>query len=341
MAKKKRRSAPGTLILPFEKQLVELQELIDTAATDEERSALETKLAVEQEAVLANISAWERVQLARHPQRPRMRDFTSRVLEDFVELHGDKAIGDDPAMVCGIGRFRGETIFVAGQQKGVTTDEKVQCNFGMAHPEGYRKALRIFKLAERFGCPIVTFVDTPAAHPGIEAEQHGQGLAIAQNLLACTAIKTPIMAVILGEGGSGGALGIAVADHVAMFAQAIYVICPPERCAEILWRDVDKKELAASAMRVSATDLKELGVVDAILPEPGGGAHRNPDGAANALSEEIAFFLDECRKGAWTVEKRQKKFQRMGQWIEAGELAGPNVSEAVARPVAEAVSEGD
>jgi len=305
------------LILPFEKRLIELETALGKVTDNEERTALEAELAAERDAVYAAITPWQRVQLARHPQRPRMLDFVGRVFEDFVELHGDRTLGDDAAMVCGLARFRGQTVFVAGQQKGVTTDEKVMRNFGMAHPSGYRKALRMFRLAERLGHPIVTFVDTPAAHPGIEAEQTGQGFAIAQNLLALSGIQAPIFSVVLSEGGSGGALGIAVADHIAMFEHAVYMICPPERCAEILWRDVEKKELAAAALRVTADDLKSLGVVDEILPEPGGGAHRDPDGAAAVLSDALATFLVQSASGAFSTEKRQERFQRMGVWDEA------------------------
>jgi len=198
----------------------------------------------------------------------------------------------------------------------VDTDEKVKCNFGMAHPEGYRKALRTFKMAERLGYPVVTFVDTPAAHPGLEAEQHGQGFAIANNLMEIFSINTPILSIVLGEGGSGGALAIAVADRIAMFEYAVYVICPPERCAEILWRDVEKKELAASALRVSAADLKELGVIDAVLREPNGGAHRDLEAACRSINAEIEEFLVQADAGAWTLAKRQERFQRMGQWLE-------------------------
>lgn len=303
-------------LLPFENTICELQDLADKAGSEEERQRYMALAAEERTRVYANLTAWERVQLARHPKRPRMLDYTSRILDDFVELHGDRAIGDDPSMVCGIASFHGQTIFITGQQKGVTTEEKVCRNFGMAHPWGYRKALRIYHLAERLGFPVVSFVDTPAAHPGIEAEQRGQGLAIATNLLELMGLKVPLLSVILSEGGSGGALGIAVADWVAMFEYAVYMICPPERCAEILWRDVDKKEMAAAALRVSAADLKELGVVDAILPEPNGGAHYDPVTASAALSDEIDRFLAACRKGEWSPEKRQAKFRRMGRWLE-------------------------
>lgn len=295
---------------------MELEQQIREAEPGEERQGLELQLQSERDTVYPNLSAWERVQLARHAARPRMLDYTSSILEDFVELHGDRAIGDDFAMVTGIGRFQGETVMVVGQQKGVSTEEKVERNFGMAHPSGYRKAMRIYSLAERMQLPVISFVDTPAAHPGVEAEQRGQGPAIAQAILHSLRLKTPILAVVIGEGGSGGALAIAVGDSIAMFEHAFYVICPPERCAEILWRDPEKKELAASALKVTAKDLKSLGVIDTILPEPGGGAHRNPDGAAQALSEEIERFLAAAKDGEWTPERRQGKFRSMGVWYE-------------------------
>lgn len=313
---KKRSQGNSEQILPFEKPLFELREIIEATESPEERAKVEQQLRDREKAVFGGITAWERVQLARHPLRPRMLDYTSRILDDFIELHGDRNSGDDPAMICGIGRFNGQTIFVIGQQKGVSTDEKVRCNFGMAHPEGYRKSLRIMKLAERLGYPVVSFVDTPAAHPGIEAEQRGQGPAIANNLLECSRLNTPMLSVILSEGGSGGALAIAMGDEVLMFEHAVYMICPPERCAEILWRDAEKKELAASALRVSAADLKELGVIDRILPEPEGGAHRNPEGAAAVLSDAIGLFLERAAQGAYTLAARQQKFEAMGVWDE-------------------------
>jgi acetyl-CoA carboxylase carboxyl transferase subunit alpha len=220
-----------------------------------------------------------------------------------------------------------KTLVVVGQQKGASTEERVERNFGMAHPNGYRKAMRLMDFAERFKFPIVTFVDTPAAHPGVEAEQCGQGPAIAQSILKCLNLRTPILSVVIGEGGSGGALAIAVADHVAMFEHAIYVICPPERCAEILWRDVEQKELAASALRLTAPELHSLGVIDKVLPEPRGGAHRSPDAAAQVLSEEIADYLDACQNGRWSLEKRRNKYRSMGTWLEAA----PHVEEEPTR----------
>jgi len=313
--KRRRRLSRKTgASLPFEQELDDLERRLGQASSEEERASLREELSRARVAVFDQLTAWQRVQLARHPARPRMLDFTGRILEDLMELHGDRAVGDDPAMVTGIGRFRGQTLVIVGQQKGVSTEEKVQRNFGMAHPEGYRKALRMFRLAERLHLPIVTFIDTPAAHPGIEAEERGQGPAIARNLLHSFELRAPMLSVVLSEGGSGGALAIAVADWVAMFEYAVYVICPPERCAEILWRDVEKKELAAEAMRVSAWDLKDLGLVDAVVHEPPGGAHRDADGAAEALAEEIDRFLVRWRSGQWTLERRREKFARMGAW---------------------------
>lgn len=303
--------------MPFEKRIQEIEAALAKAATDDERTRLGQQLQHELRYAVENLSPWERVEFARHGQRPRMLDFTACLLEDFIELHGDRATGDDPAMVGGIGRFRGETVVVIGQQKGVSTEEKVRRNWGMPHPEGYRKALRLYKLAERLQLPVLTFVDTPAAHPGIEAEERGQGFAISQNLLELAGLKTPVFSVVLSEGGSGGALAIAVADHIAMFEHAVYMICPPERCAEILWRDVNKKDQAAAALRVTAKDLLALGVIDEILPEPDGGAQRDGAAAAEVLAESVAHFLDRCRAGGWSPEQRQEKFARMGAWLDA------------------------
>jgi acetyl-CoA carboxylase carboxyl transferase subunit alpha len=310
------RGAARETILPFEQQLCALEAQLAQAATDEERESLEQAVAEERERVYSNLTPWQRVLLARHLSRPRMLDYTTRILDDFIELHGDRAIGDDPAMIGGIARFRDRSLVVVGQQKGASTEERSQRNFGMAHPEGYRKALRLFKLAERLGIPILTLVDTSGAHPGIEAEAHGQGPCIAQNLLEMSRLKVPIMAAVLAEGGSGGALGIAVADWVAMFENAVYNVCAPERCAEILWRDIEQKEVAAGALKASAQDLYELGVVDVILPEPGGGAHRDPDGAAQVLAEEVARFLAQCDANEWSAQRRQEKFRQMGGWEE-------------------------
>jgi len=301
-------------VLPFERPLAELHGQIVEADSAAERETLEKYLAEERARIFAELTPWARVQLARHPLRPRMLNYVEVVLDDLVELHGDRLNGDDPAVIGGIGRFQGETVMVVGQEKGVTTEQRVSRNFGLAHPEGYRKALRLFKMAERLGLPVITFVDTQAAHPGIEAEEGGQGPAIAENLLAMAKLESPIFSVVIGEGGSGGALGIAMGDYVCMMENAIYVVCPPERCAEILWRDGERKELAASAMRITAHDLKELGVIDEIIFEPNGGAHRDSAGAMANLSDAIERFLHGCKAGEWTPAKRQAKFQRIGVW---------------------------
>lgn len=261
-----------------------------------------------------NNDAWQRVERARHISRPRMMYFVERLFDDFIELHGDRCSGDDPAVVGGIGRFSGDTVIVIGHQKGVSTEEKVKRNFGMAHPEGYRKALRLMKMAERFGYPVLTFVDTPAAYPGIEAEERGQGSAIAQNLLEIFRVDTSIFTVVLSEGGSGGALGIAVADYIVMFEHAVYMICPPERCAEILWRNEEKKYLAAEALKVSASDLLAAGLIDKILPEPEGGGHLSPDDMVMPLADEIRYFLQGHREHRWSPAGRQKRFRNMGAW---------------------------
>lgn len=301
-------------VLPFEKRIVELEAKLEQAETDEERHDIERELQVEREKVFTQLTPWQRVELARHAQRPKMLDYVSRIFEDFVELHGDRVSGEDTATVGGIARFRGQTVVLTGHQKGTTTDERIRRNYGMAFPAGYRKALRLFEMAERLHIPVVTIVDTQGAHPHPDAEQRGQGPAIARNLLYLMGINTPVFSVVIGEGGSGGALGIAVGDWVCMFEHAIYMVCAPERCAEILWRDSAKKDIAASALRITAQDLKEFGVIDAVLAEPGGGAHRNPDGAASVLAEEIDQFLVSAREGKWSAARRQEKFRRMGVW---------------------------
>ena len=316
MATAPKREAVAPSPLHFEKRLVELEGLLAKAKTDAERETLAAELEREKERISAGLTPWQRVELARHAQRPKMLDYASRVFEDFIELHGDRCSGEDTAMVGGIARFKGQTVIVVGTQKGTTTEDKIFRKFGMSHPQGYRKAQRLFEMAERLHLPIVTLVDTPAAHPDPEAEENGQGPAIAESLLCLMRVKTPVFSAVLGEGGSGGALGIAIGDWVAMFEHAIYVICPPERCAEILWRDATKKELAAAALKITAHDLKSLGAIDTVIPEPQGGAHRNPDAAAQALSKEIETFLAAAKAGEWTPERRQQKFRRIGVWRE-------------------------
>ncbi|MBI1318234.1 MAG: acetyl-CoA carboxylase carboxyltransferase subunit alpha [Candidatus Hydrogenedens sp.] len=307
--------------MPFEKRLIELEKSLSHVENEADRDRLNKELAAERERVFSELSAWDRVQLARHSLRPRMLDYTARLFLDFFELHGDRSFGDDPAVVCGLAQFKGRTVFVVGQQKGVKTEEKVKRNFGMAHPEGYRKAMRAVRMAERLGYPIITFVDTPAAHPGLEAEERGQGPVIAETLRTFMSLKVPVLSLVLSEGGSGGALAIAAADRVAMAENAIYLICPPERCAEILWRDAERKAEAANALRVTATDLLEFGVIDNILGEGALGAHRDPQPVIDAARAEIERFLEDAETGIFTPEHRRAKFRRMGQWAEAAPVA--------------------
>src|SRR5919112_5414303 len=225
------------------------------------------------------MGAWQKTELARNPQRPYTLDYIDRIFTDFTELHGDRGFADDAAIVCGMARFHGEDVLVLGQQKGRDTKQKVYRNFGMPSPEGYRKAIRLMQFAEKFGRPIFTFVDTPGAYPGLGAEERGQGEAIARNLLEMSRLRVPIITTVTGEGGSGGALAIAVADEVLMMENSVYSVISPEGCASIMWRDATKREIAAQALKITARDMLELKLVDDIVPEPDGGAHNNHERA--------------------------------------------------------------
>jgi acetyl-CoA carboxylase carboxyl transferase subunit alpha len=262
----------------------------------------------------------QRVQLARHQERPFTLDYVRLLFEDWVELSGDRKFRDDPAIVAGWARFQGHSIMVIGQQKGRDMKENLHRNFGSPHPEGYRKAERLMRLAAKFGRPVVTFVDTQGAYPGIGAEERGQAEAIARNLFVMAGLPVPIVATIIGEGGSGGALGIAVADRVLMLENAIYSVISPEGCAAILWRSRDRAEDAARALRVTAPDLAEFGVIDEIVPEPAGGAHVDPEVAAVALGEALGRHLDELAglESDELVRQRREKFYAMGRWEETG-----------------------
>ncbi|MBA4119436.1 MAG: acetyl-CoA carboxylase carboxyl transferase subunit alpha [Isosphaera sp.] len=268
----------------------------------------------------ARLSPWETVRVARHPKRPQTRDYIDRVCTDFAELHGDRRFGDDPAMVTGFARVGGHKVMVVGHQKGRTTQEKVACHFGCAHPEGYRKALAKMKLAEKYRVPVVTFVDTPGAYPGIGAEQRGQAEAIAVNLREMSALRTPVLSVIIGEGGSGGALGIAVADRVAMLQHAWYSVISPEGCAAILWKHSNEQtnNAAAQALRLTAQDNLRLGIVDEVLPEPLGGAHRDPTAAAAAIQRWILATLPALKAAdpEALLAARYDRFRAMGRYIE-------------------------
>jgi len=266
---------------------------------------------------LSHREAWVKTELARHPQRPYFLDYVEKIFTDFSEIHGDRRFADDPAMICGMARFHGEEVLLVGTQKGRDTKQKVYRNFGLPNPEGYRKALRAMHIAEKFSRPIFTFVDVTGANPGLGAEERGQAEAIALNLREMARLHVPIITFITGEGGSGGALAIAVSDRVLMMENAIYSVISPEGCASIMWRDASKKELAAEALRITATDLQELGCIDAIVSEPPGGAHSDPDGAAKLVDEALQSNLAELK--AFSVQdlvaSRYDKFRKMAQFF--------------------------
>src|SRR6201993_2761915 len=265
----------------------------------------------------ASYGAWEKTELARHPQRPYTLDYVERIFTDWSEIHGDRGFADDPAIVAGMARFHGDEVVVIGQQKARDAKQRVYRNFGMPHPEGYRKALRAMRIAEKFGRPIFTFVDTDGAYPGLHAEERGQGEAIARNLLEMARLEVPILTTVIGVGGSGGALAIAVADRVLMMENSVYSVISPEGCASIMWRDPSKKELAAEAMRITADDLSELGCIDDIVPEPEGGAHRDHEAAANLLDASLQKHFAELKKipPAELVASRYNKFRTIAQFF--------------------------
>ncbi len=312
--------------LDFEQPLLELETRIAALQSEEnlpktrdEIAKLEERLARLRQKTYAGLSAWQRTQLARHPKRPHTLDFLKLLLEDFIELHGDRFYGDDAAVVGGLARFEGQGIVVIGHQKGRDTREKIARNFGMPHPEGYRKALRLMHLAQKFAKPVITFIDTPGAYPGLGAEERGQAEAIARNLREMAALRTPILSVVTGEGGSGGALAIGMGNRVLMLEYAIYSVISPEGCAAILWGDAAKAPEAAESMRITAPDLLRLRVIDAIVPEPVGGAHRDWDGAAGHLREALREHLQPLAAMSPDdlVAHRYEKFRRIGAFEEA------------------------
>ena len=271
-----------------------------------------------------NLSAWETVQVARHPQRPLFKDYVEMICREFRELHGDRHFGDDQAIRCGLARLGGHKVMLIGHHKGRDTKERVQCYFGLAHPEGYRKALRCMKLAEKFGLPVVTLIDTPGAYPGIGAEERGQAESIARNLMEMSRLRTPIVTVILGEGGSGGALGIAVSDRVAMMQYAWYSVISPEACSAILFKGNEGASQLADSLKLTSKHLLKLGVIDAVVPEPLGGAHRDPHSAAHALEQYIVKSLRDLKrcKTENLLERRYEKFRNLGQYVESSQRAG-------------------
>ena len=265
----------------------------------------------------SQLDAWQRTELARHPQRPYLLDYIERIFTDWSEIHGDRSFADDASIICGMARFHGEDVLVLGHQKARDTKQKVYRNFGMPNPEGYRKALRAMQFANKFGRPIFTFVDTPGAYPGIGAEERGQGEAIARNLLEMSRLRVPIITTITGEGGSGGALAIAIADRVLMMENSVYSVISPEGCASIMWRDPSKRDVAAQAMRITAKDLVEMNCVDGVVQEPEGGAHRDHEAATALLSTALLAHLAELKALPLEqmLEQRYQKFRTIGQFF--------------------------
>lgn len=303
-------------ILELERKIEELKKFTSSEKIDlsSEIKKLEDKLEKVKKEVFESLTPWQRVQIARHPKRPYTLDYTSLIMTDFVELHGDRAFADDKAIICGFGKVDGEKVIVIGHQKGRDTKENLMRNFGSAHPEGYRKAMRIMKLGEKFGRPIIIFIDTPGAYPGIGAEERGQAEAIAHNLMGMSKLKVPIIIFIIGEGGSGGALGIGVGDKICVLENAYYSVISPEGCAAILWKDRTKAPDAAKALKLTAQDLLNLGLIDEIIEEPLGGAHRNPQVTALAIKARIKKYMKEL--SALTpenlIEARYEKYRKIG-----------------------------
>ena len=315
--------------LEFEKPLVELEDEIGHLKRfsrdkqihfSEKLKGLEEKLQRLQKEIYSTLSAWQITQLARHIDRPKASHYLRRMFDGFVELHGDRSFGDDPAIVGGLCKFNGRSVVVIAHQKGTDAREMVQRNFGMPHPEGYRKALRLMQLAELFGKPILTMIDTPGAYPGVGAEERGQAEAIAKNLKSMITLRTPIVVTVIGEGGSGGALAIGVGDRILMLEYSIYSVISPEGCAAILWKDGAKGKLAAESLKLTARDLYRLGVIDEVVKEPLGGGHRDPQQIAGTLKEVVERHLKELEALPMEelLRRRYEKFRKMGSFAEAG-----------------------
>lgn len=309
-------------LLDFERPINELEkeiEALSTATSPEEKEKLKNlqKECEElKQKIFAELTPWQRTQIARHILRPGITDYIPRIFSEFIELHGDRLFGDDRAIIAGIAKLNNEYVFLIAHQKGKDTTSNIACNFGMPNPEGYRKAARIMRLAEKFKKPLITFIDTPGAYPGIGAEERGQGEAIAKNLLIMSRLKVPIIAVIIGEGGSGGALAIGIADKILMLENAVYSVISPEGCAAILWNDKSKVEEAAETLHLTATDLLKLQIIDEVIPEPLGGAHRNYDEIAQNVKKAINKHLNKLKAMDINtlLNKRFKKYQNMGEF---------------------------
>ena len=315
----------GKVVLDFEKPVVELEQKIeemrklsDNLDIADEITTLEKKVSQLRENIFSNLTRWQRVQLARHPERPYTLDYIGMMTTGFIELHGDRLFGDDKSIVGGFAKLDDQTVMVIGHQKGRDTKSNLFRNFGMPQPEGYRKALRLMKLAVKFGKPIITLLDTPGAYPGIEAEERGQAEAIARNLFEMSHLPVPIVVVVIGEGASGGALGIGLGDRILMLENTWYSVIAPESCSSILWRSWEYKEQAAEALRLTARDLLEQKIIDRIVPEPPGGAHRNPQQAAIILKDTLIEELRVLKKlkPEKLIERRIEKYSVMGAWNE-------------------------
>ena len=314
--------------LEFEMPIKELQDQLQKCQIIGEESEVDVtatckkiqkKLADARKDIYKNLTPWQRVQLSRHPSRPYTLDYIKAICGDtFMELHGDRNVGDDKAMIGGLGKIGDQSYMFIGQQKGYNTKTRQYRNFGMANPEGYRKALRLMKMAEKFGIPVVTLLDTPGAYPGLEAEERGQGEAIARNIFEMTILKTPIITVVIGEGASGGALGIGVGDRVYMMENTWYTVISPESCSSILWRSWEYKEQAAAALKLTGTDMKRMKLIDGIIKEPVGGAHSDREGAFTAVQEQIVFAFNELKElpEEELVAQRMDKYAKMGVYKE-------------------------
>ncbi len=297
-------------------QIIGKESDVDVSATYKK---IEKKLIAARKDIYKNLTPWQRVQLSRHPNRPYTLDYIKALCGDtFMELHGDRSVKDDKAMIGGLGKIGDQSYMFIGQQKGYNTKTRQYRNFGMANPEGYRKALRLMKMAEKFGIPVVTLLDTPGAYPGLEAEERGQGEAIARNIFEMTRLKTPIITIVIGEGASGGALGIGVGDRVYMMENTWYTVISPESCSSILWRSWEYKEQAAEALKLTGTDMKKLKLIDAIIKEPIGGAHSDREGAFNAVKEQIIAAFGELKdlNDTELVSQRMEKYANMGVYKE-------------------------
>lgn len=333
------KAAPGNGYLDFEKPLLRIQQdilllKIEQADTGRDPSAeikqQEARLVAKTRRIYAHLTAWETVQVARHPQRPLITDHIRSIVQDFCELHGDRTFGDDRAIVTGFGRIGGHKVMIVGHNKGKNTKQRLTCNFGCAHPEGYRKALLKMKLAEKFKLPVVCLIDTQGAYPGVGSEERGISRAIAVNMLEMSRLRVPIVCVVIGEGGSGGALGIGVGDRVAMFEHSFYSVISAEGCAAILWKTSDYRERAAEALRLTAGDLTKLELVDDVIPEPLGGAHRDPEEASQALEKYLTDTLRELKrpKIQTLLKRRFERFRKMGNFFTE---AAPDVPKTKSR----------